>query len=1211
MNAAQQGTSDSRRIRLRGNWMPIVLTVVGVLLVSMVGYFALQYLRGSAFQEERAFRVLGEVSKQFDNMQETLGSLLTLVPESLLIGDCGLADTGDYIAKLKLTDLNLKRFAAKNPISGDRFDVATDDPRRPFTVHTRAATRSGCSLQITGTLQQHLPAFVAQRYFDEVLLTLQSGEVLGTVSNRGADPARADLHPDTSIDRPVADARLLLLRAAAESDAGRTSDFWNTQAEKHEPLYQQPFHSVAFRQSIGGHTYVVSVLPIIPSYAVRVDATKPNGGELRESQALLYLIGLKRQHLGQQATDALGPAGTLTVTTLVLLGILLWPFIGLRLAIRHSAISGFQVFAIIVSLLLIPVVLTACGVWLWNDLRLRVWADRGAEHYAADIERSLRNELEEGVLLLDAYRDLANSPAACTSAADAPVRLDPQTRKMALATIVRNPGGADCKIFLQSRPAPADPLGNWSPIRTAVALDAAGTSMAPRITAFGNVPVKSKLDVRDRAYFRSLSAGQQWMSRDDHGEPVPFVAQRLFNRSDAARTLQLAIPRTRTPLWQGAMIGDTRVYGLTAGIRPPLLRFAVVDRANGEVLFHSDDERSLAENLLTETDDSTALRQALSSGGWAERRIALEDHFSTQYVGEPHRFYYRSMAGVPWGVVVYYPTRTLSDISLDATIATLATCIGFVTLIALLLVATAFFGSIRPDRHLLSCIWPQWEWRHHYPRIAIALTCFGAILIAGLIYGLRHGHGWIIGAVITMTGVLIALLFARVAVIAPRTTTPRAYRAFYAWAVVAFIGVVVVTPTAMLAFRYQDISMQGYLRNALTQSASDVNQRRRLMQSDLARWVPDASERHARYPDGWTLARLLPVPGFRNEPGAEPATCSLWSMTVFPDLPWIDADGPARLDMIRRTIWRVTTATSPEQRRSVRSTAGGADSQLRCAFAAPAGPQDAANRPAAQRLLRTEDDRIIRIRFEPSAAGAIPASNEDVIHRDRWWSTWNAALLSLGLLFVLVVLVANAARRLFGIYLPFGARHVELAPKAGFPFDELLETELKIDQLRAQLGERFTDKDAADLRRIHCTGRYQQLWATLSADERHLLHQLAMGQFANPENTATIESLLYKRYIRLRPWPVINDQGFADFARSAPELEQFSADRRQWAREEAESTWNRVRKPLLLIGVLLAIGLMALAGTTMQIVSTALAAITALLGSVTQVTNFVRKDGGS
>jgi hypothetical protein len=335
-------------------------------------------------------------------------------------------------------------------------------------------------------------------------------------------------------------------------------------------------------------------------------------------------------------------------------------------------------------------------------------------------------------------------------------------------------------------------------------------------------------------------------------------------------------------------------------------------------------------------------------------------------------------------------------------------------------------------------------------------------------------------------------------------------------------------------------------------------------------------------------------------------------MTAFPDLPWIDAEGPAKLDMIRRAIWRVTTATSPQQRRSVRSTAGGGDSQPRCRYPAPADGQTAASlRPATQRLLRTADNRMIRVRFEPDAAGATPERSEDVIYRDRWWPTWNAVLLGLALLFVLVVLVANAARRLFGIYLPFGARHVELPPQAGFPFDELLETELKIDQLNAQLGARFTDKDAADLRRITCTGRYQQLWATLSADERHLLHQLAMGHFANPENTATIESLLYKRYIRLRPWPVINDLGFADFARSAPDLEPFSADRRQWEREEAESTWNRIRKPLMLIGVLLAIGLMALAGTTMQIVSTALAAITALLGSVTQVTNFVRKDGGT
>ena len=91
---------------------------------------------------------------------------------------------------------------------------------------------------------------------------------------------------------------------------------------------------------------------------------------------------------------------------------------------------------------------------------------------------------------------------------------------------------------------------------------------------------------------------------------------------------------------------------------------------------------------------------------------------------------------------------------------------------------------------------------------------------------------------------------------------------------------------------------------------------------------------------------------------------------------------------------------------------------------------------------------------------------------------------------------------------------------------------------------------------------------------------------------------------------MITDPGFADFARSAPELAEFKDDRRQWANEAAESTWNRIRKPVMLVGVLLAIGLMALAGSTMQILSTGLAAIAALLGSVTQVTNFVRKDSG-
>ena len=100
----------------------------------------------------------------------------------------------------------------------------------------------------------------------------------------------------------------------------------------------------------------------------------------------------------------------------------------------------------------------------------------------------------------------------------------------------------------------------------------------------------------------------------------------------------------------GLVTADSRAYALAAGVRLPLLRFAIIN-ANGVVLFHSDDSRSLSENLLVETEQNASLSEATRKrvAPLTLDRVAVRDHFDGLYVGEPHRFYYRPAAGLPVG----------------------------------------------------------------------------------------------------------------------------------------------------------------------------------------------------------------------------------------------------------------------------------------------------------------------------------------------------------------------------------------------------------------------------------------------------------------------------------------------------------------------------------------------------------------------------------
>src|SRR5688572_26036994 len=84
MNVRAEQPSVEHRVkssRQGSNWLSLLLIAAFAVLIGTAGYYAFRYVDRSTFNDARAFRVLDELVSQFENFQQTMASLLALVPE--------------------------------------------------------------------------------------------------------------------------------------------------------------------------------------------------------------------------------------------------------------------------------------------------------------------------------------------------------------------------------------------------------------------------------------------------------------------------------------------------------------------------------------------------------------------------------------------------------------------------------------------------------------------------------------------------------------------------------------------------------------------------------------------------------------------------------------------------------------------------------------------------------------------------------------------------------------------------------------------------------------------------------------------------------------------------------------------------------------------------------------------------------------------------
>ena len=1031
MDVAAHSASAVAPPRRRLPLARILFIVAGAALFFVAAGFAIRYVSATDFHQERAFRVLDEIGNQLDNLQRTLTNQLRLMPSQLAGRQCvaALVSAGEGgTAAKEAADCSLqqenygRRLALRGPRAslarveeqlyaracGDlapganqyAIVVRASRPSAPFTAFScRAETtltetptsRRLNMIAFTGGLTETIESFISQSFFDEVLVALENGTVVASAPRRDAQQVRdVQLHAARPRRLGVTDVSDMLRRAVAgatDRDSAKTAP---------AALPAQP---AVFTERLAGERYRVFVDVVRPTYGVYL---QQSADQPAVRQDRLYLVGLKRDDTRADIANSIGPSGRFALTALVLLAFLIWPLANLRAKPPEDPISWMEAIACLISIVLVPAIVAVSAVWIWSYHGVLSWADEGAQVYAREVAASVRAELSHARHMLARYRPIYQPDGEAArgvfaTSIVAPIHFIPGSD--ANHPLFTEAQVAACRpqldntcVLRAAAVSEGNPFGAWSPFVSVFATDSKGTRTGLRFTVYDAPIVKPDANFGAREYFSALQRNQGWAVRE---ESDSYVAQRIFSGGDGARVLQIAAPRTcgggASAQFCGIITGSLSLHSLSAAVSPPLLKFAVIDRRSGLVIFHSDDSRSLAENFFVETEHNPEL-QALAT-------IGHSAGFKGYYVGAAHRFWHTPIEDAPWSVVTFYSLREVGDLPWHAVLTALAAYSGAMLVILAVSGAALWLWFKRNQqgvRNFPARFWHRVGCACSYKRWGVSLFAAGTAVVT--IYELSAGGG-LSPITIAMWGVVAVAWIAFVM---------QHKRASHKACIALWLLLASAAPAAWMALGYYDGQVQGLLRDSLLDASHDIAQRRDAIAGDLRRWLSNDDGRLSAFPDPWVLTQpspTMPVPGFAigacDGKGSR-ASSADWVMCVFGPAPLATLLRKRDLDFWRRETWDAA-AQAESQKRRIRLLGATKDANPECR----SGPY------SEQCRFRADGGQSFVVRIDLREDAGIAADDET-----RFDLATNSVLKALSLGAALAIpwlLGAFVERRLLGV----------------------------------------------------------------------------------------------------------------------------------------------------------------------------------------------------
>ena len=1062
------------------------------------------------------------------------------------------------------------------------------------------------------SLERAVRKFISQDFFDESILTFANGTVISefpvqntsTSSNAVAlhraiadrlnlISARAVLHPPPAADYP---------QSARQRGSSETPTSSEKPASSETPTETQSNHlePFAWTTKIAEQQYRVSVVPFNVPYGVaftsdQKSCKKDQGSrgnknqdcDRKDPQHLFYMIGLHRIDWSRDIRHTLWPSGLWAAVLLLGLNLVAWPLISLTFGPAEESISVGRALGCLAGLILIPVLFVLAAASLWSDLELQGRMRLSAKAYADMISVQLRQDLADGARILTTFRPVysastrpvysASTIPRCTRDPEHSIRLAPRElplgrcdifsgaptpplfgydrhQRSVDACIVHEPlheDRCDDVILRPSQEAPVD--GRWSPFRSIIAVNANGERFGPALSPFPTMTVSTIAAIPDREYFQALKAGQGWMLVDTpESALLPMVAERLYNRADASKALQLAVPLCDPhDTFCGIITGDIRMYGLTSPISPPLLKFAVIDTTTGTVIFSSTDTRSLAENFFRESEQDPALLAVIRSHHKAD--------FVGRYLGEPQRFYYTPISNVPWGVLVFYSRKDLADLPFRAGSAALVCYAGALLAVVIALsvlrwLCLLFTATCPGPLDVLKRAWPRGSlptWYRDLSRFRPSAWAF-LVLLIGMLASLS--------AMATVASALAVLVAAACAglIFKPdgkQGGSRRSPAQQYSQCLFTLITAVSVLPAYYLFVEFYHLQYEALIRDGLAENAAQIQSRYDAVHEELRRLLaptPGKAEGYyASSPGAWSLT-LHPNTGMSDQDHDLPSVLQIQPHTGMAQ--------PLRRrvpNLHERLVWQ-WTASSPEQQRRFEITTAPATSRgfedMQC------GLEEKSQQDTC--IVRMSDGSQLEFQSAAQLRGALGASTSE-------WK-W----LRISAIFAAVIFAAMATQFLCWLVT---TRLVGLT-------DELRRL------WKVQPYEATPDRS------------FQQKWEALSRSEHLALYQLARGELINPRSFGVLEKPMREGLIRLDPWPVLASPDLKDSILHA----ESESDFERWQREAGDSPWRTIRGPLFIVIMVVIAWLSWTAGGSMKALMAVLVATAAFLGQIVQLVNFAR-----
>jgi hypothetical protein len=1239
LDSAPKGTSDKPSpARKSVSWMQLgVAGVFAAVLIGVVHY-SLTFRHQSTFEDERAFRVLEELVAQIRNLESSratlLGSLPPAIPDiaplctrptqirtidGVLRKDAERYYTG-YVGHLDFTNTELCA-VPQTPTPGVTTETTTaaqtnskptvdsansqSQDQTPvtqsadigelvdslcarahsgsvsFNVNVRddRLTTVSCgektNLVLRESLERAINKFISQDFFDESVLTLADGTVVGEF------PMRSTTAPDNTVilHRAIAD-RLNMISAGAvlqppppaDNSTNATDPASAGASGKAQAPHLQPF---AWSTTIAEQPYRVSVLPFNAPYRVTFTGVKES------EKDHLYLIGLHRSDSPREILHALWPTGLWAAVLLISLSLFAWPLISLAFGPAEESISVGRALGCVAGLILIPALLIIAAASMWSDLELQSWMRVNAKNYARQISSQLRQDLVDGGTILTSLRPIYRSPSLAPRCDRTPEQTIQGTavRKSCIAwetgkpalfgynsqqpiaacatTEIRAADGCDDMQLFPASEVPVE--SRWSPFRSILAVNENGERKGPALSPFGAMYVSPAAKIPDREYFQALKAGQGWMVEISESESLPIVAQRLYNKGDAAKALQLAVPlcdpldSSEKSRFCGIITGDIRMHGLTSPVSPPLLKFAVIDTATGTVIFSSTDTRSLSENFFRESENDPALLAVINSHHEAD--------FVGRYLGEPQRFYYTPIRNVPWGVLVFYSRKELADLPFRAGSAALSSYVGLLLAVAFLVgvvwwLCLLVVPTFPRPLALLKRVWPRPSLTKYYARLSrFRPFAWGVlVLLLGMLFSLS--------AVTTFVSSLVAMAAAGYAGLAirpdrPTNGTPAQQ---YSQCLLTVVTAVSILPAYALFVGFYQLQYDALIRDGLVENAAQVQSRYDAVHEELRRLLPPDGrgwkDSVVSTPSLWSLS-LCPNIGMSDVEDDSPI---LTQISLFP--PSTNALRPRLPTLQQRLVWE-WTADSPEQQRRFAITmeplTAPESADMQC------GVDDESQKDTC--VVRMSDGSRLQFKSSAQLKGALLANELE-------WEWPRMAAIIAAVLFAAM-----------GTYF----------------FSWLVTTRL------LGLTDKLTQLSTLAVCPESPAKRFPEKWKLLKDSERLALYQLARRELINPRNFGVLEALLHANMIRLNPWPELASADLKEPILHAAPGSEFA----KWQRQASDSVWRTIRGPLFVVLMVLIAWLSWAAGGSMKALMAVLVATVAFLGQLLQLVNFARGNGAA